>query len=210
LVREPLTDEARSLDDPTTVALLAAEAFERARWKHAVYGGLLTAAYGEPRETRDADFAVVDMKVQDAARALQAAGVETQVSFEEVRFGGLSLSRLALLGSATFTGLNTIDLVRPLSGRYAKDSLARALTSTLRGRAVRVLAPEDFLIYKALSTRDRDLDDGASALRRSRELLDLDWLGREIEMLAAEIPDFDAAARYAAMEERAGRRRDRP
>ena len=49
------------LNDPTTVALLAADAFEAAGFEYALYGGLLTAAYGEPRETRDADLAVIDV-----------------------------------------------------------------------------------------------------------------------------------------------------
>ena len=43
------------LDDPTALALLAAEAPSRARIEHALYGGLLLAAYGEARETRDAE-----------------------------------------------------------------------------------------------------------------------------------------------------------
>jgi hypothetical protein len=92
------------LNDPTTVALLAAEAFAKSGFRHAVYGGLLVAAYGEPRETRDADFAVVELAAVDAARALRAAGVETQVAFEDVAFGGLLVSRLTLIGSQAFTG----------------------------------------------------------------------------------------------------------
>jgi len=32
------------LNDPTTVALIAADAFEAAGHEHALYGGLLTAA----------------------------------------------------------------------------------------------------------------------------------------------------------------------
>lgn len=55
------------LNDPTTVALLAADAFEATGRAYALYGGLLTAAYGEPRETRDADLAVVDASAQRAS-----------------------------------------------------------------------------------------------------------------------------------------------
>ncbi len=139
------------LDDPTTVALITADAFQKAGRAHAVYG----------------------------------------------------VSRTAILGSATYTGLNTIDLVRPRSPRYAREAVARAPAVSLRGKQVSVLTPEDFVLFKALSTRDRDIEDAASVLKRSRESLDLDLLRREIDSLAAEIPDFDVRSRLAAIEERA-------
>ena len=48
-----------NLDDPTAVALAIFRTFSTRRIETALYGGLALAAYGEPRETRDADFAVV-------------------------------------------------------------------------------------------------------------------------------------------------------
>ena len=47
------------LTDPTAAALRIAEAFDAAQTPYALYGGLLLAAYGEPRETRDVDLAVL-------------------------------------------------------------------------------------------------------------------------------------------------------
>lgn|GEM_PF-3872155 len=47
-----------NLNDPVSTALLVAEALERSRCRYALRGSLLMAAYGEPRETRDADIAV--------------------------------------------------------------------------------------------------------------------------------------------------------
>ena len=58
------------LGDPTEAALLCAEAFDRAGVRYAVFGGLALAAYGEPRETRDVDLAVLDVP---AARARDIA-----------------------------------------------------------------------------------------------------------------------------------------
>ena len=43
-----------NLNDPVATALLAAEALDQAGQRYALFGGLLLAAYGEPRETRDA------------------------------------------------------------------------------------------------------------------------------------------------------------
>ena len=64
-----------NLTDPVATALLAAEALDHAGHPYALFGGLLLAAYGEARETRDADIAVVDLTAEAARLALDAAGV---------------------------------------------------------------------------------------------------------------------------------------
>ncbi len=187
------------LNDPTTVALLAADAFEAAGYPYALYGGLLTAAYGEPRETRDADLAIVDVSVSDAGEALAARDVRTVTAFEAVAFGGLLISRLTVVGAGAATGLNTIDLVQPRSARYAALAVQRAIVSELRGTPLRVLTPEDFILFKVLSTRDRDVEDARAALRRSGTALDAPLLEREIAQLAAELIDVDVRGRWAAV-----------
>ena len=205
------------LNDPTTVALLAADAFETAGHPYALYGGLLTAAYGEPRETRDADVAVVDLSAARARQALAATGVRVMIAFENVTFGGLILSRLTLLGSSRddraetgsaaatgalwVTGLNTIDLVQPRSQRYAALAVQRAVRSTLRNRPLRVLTLEDFILFKMLSTRDRDLEDARAAMRRSGAALDRAMLDDERAALAVELPDVNIEGRWAALQD---------
>ncbi len=201
------------LNDPTTVALLAAEAFAAEGHPYALYGGLLTAAYGEPRETRDADLAVVELTAEAGCQALVTAGVQVTIAFENTIFGGLSLSRLTLLGGRpdsvddgepggmAATGLNTVDLVRPRSRRYAALAVQRAAMSTLRDRPLRVLTLEDFILFKLLSTRDRDLEDAGAAMRRSQEALDRVLLDDERAALAAELPDVDVEGRWAAIEQ---------
>ena len=188
------------LNDPTTVALLAADAFEAAGYEYALYGGLLTAAYGEPRETRDADLAIIDVSAAHARQALAAGGVRTLIAFENVTFGGLILSRLTLLATRSDTGLNTIDLVRPRSPRYADLAVKRAAGSLLRDRPARVLTVEDFIIFKVLSTRDRDLEDARAALRRCGAVLDKNDLESEIADLATELSDVDVRGRWTAIQ----------
>lgn len=100
------------LDDPVAVALLAADALEHACLAYALYGGLALAAYGEPRETRDADVAVLEPGTRGLVEALAVAGVSATVAFEDAVFGGLLVGRVTVLGAKDDTGLNTIDLVR--------------------------------------------------------------------------------------------------
>lgn len=193
------------LTDPTATALLCAEALDGAGLRYAFYGGLVLAAYGEPRETRDVDIAVVDLPAESAGRVLEAAGLSCVVAFDGVTYGGLRLGRVTLLGGEEHLGLNMLDLVRPRSDRYALAALDRAVEGDFRGRVVRLVSPEDYVLFKALATRDRDRDDAASVLRRSGDVLDFDLVAHEVDTLAREIPDWDVRESWAIIRARSGR-----
>ena len=184
------------LSDPTNAALIAAEAADKIGGAYALYGGLLLAAYGEPRETRDVDLAVASLRADPMRSALAEMGISAAPNFEGLVFGGLVVDRITLLGSDDDLGLNTVDLVRPRSSRLAHQSLERAAEAPLRGRTVRVLSPEDFILFKVLSTRNRDLTDAASVIRRSGADLDRRLIEREISLLSAELPELGIRERY--------------
>lgn len=187
------------LTDPTAAALRIAEAFDSVATPYALYGGLLLAAYGEPRETRDVDLAVLDVGTSRAADLLRDAGITTSPNFHDVTFGGIVVDRLMLLGGEDDIGLNSLDLVRPRSERYGSGALERAVRAPLRDGEVAVLTPEDFIIFKLLSTRERDLEDAASVLGVSGDAVDRGMIQREVDLLAAEVPDHNLAERYAAL-----------
>jgi hypothetical protein len=184
------------LDDPLHSALLCVEAFDRAGLPYALCGGLALAAYGVPRETKDVDFAVVDLSAERAGAALAAIGVSVNVAFERIVFGGLAVGRVTLLGDRTSSGLNVLDLVRPRSARYATALLARAVHAPLRGRPIRVASPEDFVLLKLLASRERDLEDTRSVLTRLGDALDRELVARELGLLAREIADWDVRGRW--------------
>ena len=75
---------ALDLNDPTAVLLAAVDAFEQAGLQAAAYGALILAAYGEPRETRDADLAVAHVSCAQAIDALRDAGLDVTSTFEDV------------------------------------------------------------------------------------------------------------------------------
>jgi hypothetical protein len=187
------------LDDPTAVALAIFRALSARGIESALYGGLALAAYGEPRETRDADFAVAGLTGPSAVTALAGLGVELVLALDRVRFGGVLISRITLAEGGGRAGLNVLDLIEPRSARLASDALERAVTGSLRGTAIRVLSPEDFLLFKLLSTRDRDLEDAATVLAASDLRLDRVFIDAEVSRLAAEIPDHDIAGRWARL-----------
>lgn len=184
------------LNDPIAVLLAATEALRGAGIPHAAYGGLALAVYGEPRETRDADFAVTGADPAAVAAAMRAAGLDASVTFDAVRFGGNSISRVAVVDGSDLT---TVDLVEPLDRAYAAEAHGRALTGSLRSRSVQVLAPEDFILFKLLSTRDRDLEDARTVLDGLAGRLDLPLISNTVARLASALPAHDLAGRLAAV-----------
>jgi len=184
------------LADPIAVLLAAADAFGKAGIEVAAYGGLALAAYGTPRETRDADLAVVSGAGAEAVSALATAGIESIVAFDRVRFGGNRVTRVTLIPTAGAADLNTVDLVEPLSSHYAHDVLTRSYAGILRGQPLRIVTPEDFVIMKLLSTRERDLDDAVAVLSALASRMDVSFLDGEIAALAVEIADHPIADRY--------------
>jgi len=184
------------LSDPVSLALLTGRLLRQAKIDHALYGGLLLAAYGEARETRDADFAVFEIDLESTRRALEDAGLTTSISFTEVVFGGLTLSRIAVLGDRVAAGLNTVDLVRPRSDRFARGVLERSVDAPLRSQMITVVSPEDFVLLKLLSTRGRDIDDARSVLSHIGDSLDNDLIKEEVGALARELPDVPIETKY--------------
>lgn len=184
------------LDDPAAVALAVASAFAAARLDAVLYGGLALAVYGEPRETRDADLAVASVSVAVGREALERAGISCVVAFDMVRCGGLEIGQLSLVGGGK---LNTVDLVTPRSQRFAAALLARALRGTLDGQPLDVIAPEDFVLLKVLSTRDKDLEDARTVLSALGDRLDHELLREERSLLTLEITDHDVSGRFAAV-----------
>jgi hypothetical protein len=195
------------LTDPTTTTILAAAALDAAGIASAVYGGLALAAYGEARETKDADFAVAAYRVDDVVRALAATSSSPSVSFERMRFGGLEITRIALFGSGDATGFNVVNLVEPRSRRYAEGVRRRALVGALRGVRVTLVAPEDFVLLEVLSSRERDLEDAASVVASLGSSLALEQVNREAAALSAEVADHDVRGRLLRVLELASAQR---
>lgn len=185
-----------NLDDPVATALRVARLLERAEIPYALYGGLAVAAYGVARETKDADVAVVSADAGRLAGLLQKDGLSATPAFERMTFGGLRVSRVTVIGVDEDLGLNTVDLVEPTSARYATLAIERAVRAPLRDREIALLAPEDVVIFKVLSTREKDLDDAAAMLQKLTSQIDAAAIASEIERLAGEIQDHDVGERW--------------
>ena len=85
--------------------------------------------------------------------------------------------------------MNTVDLVEPLSAR-TRGWYTRALAGTLRGASLRLVTPEDFVVLKVLSTRERDLEDAATVLSALSGRIDSEFIDQEVAELAREWPSM--------------------
>lgn len=189
------------LTDPTGLALEIAEVLGGEGVEHALYGGLLLAAYGEARETKDADLAVVRADAPQAATALERRlGLRCTPAFDRRPFGGLRIGRVTLIEGDE---LNTLDLVEPADPAYAVRALGRSLSSTLRERRIRVLSPEDFVVFKILSSRELDLRDAASVVWGLGAELDVAQVEREVERLEEALRFHPVRARWDRIREQA-------
>lgn len=182
------------LADPIAVLLAATRAFDQAGLETAACGGLVVAMYGRARETKDADVAVSTADVGAACDALVALGLNVVTAFSEVVFGGSTVTRWSLGGE-----LDTVDLVRPRSPRYAAAVMQRSLVGSLRGEPLRVVSAEDYVVFEILATRDRDLEDAQSVLDHQRGRLDEALIRSEVAALAIEIADHDVSGRFAKL-----------
>ncbi len=156
---------ADAVDDGTFRAVLdaAAGALAEKGISHLLVGGVAAATYGRPRWTHDIDILVRPVDAGLALDALAAQGFETDETFPD------------WLYKADRDGVG-VDVIFSMPGGVLLDDdmLARSREETVAGRTVRVIAPEDMLVIKAVVHDEhmpRHWHDGLAILAHA----DLDW-----------------------------------
>src|SRR5438132_2443081 len=134
--------EKAAVDRSTFVEVLrrAVRAVERARVPYLLIGGVAEAAYGRPLSTLDVDIFVRPDQAEAALHALEEAGFDTQRTAPHWLFKAYSAGVV-------------IDVIFTSSGDIYLDDdmLARSREVELHGVRVRLIAPEDLIVLKALA-----------------------------------------------------------
>jgi len=156
------------MTSPRSVFLAAIEAAESGPFPYMLYGGLAAALWGEPRYTEDVDL-VLFIPEREALKFLRAAA-KAGFSVDE----GLALQQLQLSGWARLPlGEERspwhLDLTLGDSP-FDRSALARRKEVKLFDRRAWVASPEDLIIYKLVSARDRDMMDIRQIGKRQRNL----------------------------------------
>jgi hypothetical protein len=143
-----------------------------------VIGGLANIVWGEPRATLDID---VTVWVPDAQ--LESFVDRVGQSYRVLVDAPLPFIRAArVLPIETTTGVR-IDLVLGLLP-FEREAIDRARDLLVAGTQVRFCTPEDLVLMKIISDRDRDLADARALVLRLLPTLDLHYLEPRIIELA--------------------------
>jgi len=147
---------------------------------HMVIGGLANAVWGEVRMTRDADFKVsTDMLPSDFRRLVLGHFAERQTGLPQHLRSSFVIHIWAMPDVAADLLISVFD--------YERQSIARAVDTTIESIPVRVCTAEDLIIHKAIADRAQDWMDIDGILLRQRGKLDVayirDWLMQFSEAL---------------------------
>ncbi|MBU1599834.1 nucleotidyltransferase [bacterium] len=146
-------------------------------------GGIAISVWAEPRATYDVD-GVVD--ISDLERFLQGVlqeGFVYDKSMPVKMIQGMSF--ITLVYPADNNKIY-VDLFLAKS-QYAKVALARRKEIALNTLRIPVIAPEDLILYKLLSGRDRDIEDVREILLVFKDRLDVEYIRKwadELSVLA--------------------------
>jgi hypothetical protein len=139
-----------------------------------VVGGLAVAAVGEPRFTADVDVvAFVTLEsAEDLIAAARTAGFTSATDESD---------RLRQTGTLRFHRdrfqLDVIVASLPFEQRARQ----RAVSIPLFGRLVPMPTPEDLLVFKVVSGRDKDMLDAVGIVRRHAARMDWQYVAQGID-----------------------------
>ncbi|HEA65725.1 MAG TPA: hypothetical protein ENI07_02725 [Desulfobacterales bacterium] len=155
------------------------------RIPYMVIGGMANAVWGNPRVTFDIDVTlwVTDKEIQNVVQILSEA-FEVLVS-RPIDF----ILEMRVLPLQTKNGVR-LDIIFG-SLPYEQEAIQRSIDVDISGTPVRFCTPEDLILHKIISTREKDLDDIIGLLNRRLSLLDLKYLEPRIRELVkiTENPD---------------------
>lgn len=147
---------------------------EKAGIPSVVIGGLAVSVWGEPRLTRDVDLKVLGRR-EERGRLLQLLADCTPLHADPDE----AFRRHGIAFFHDPAGTRVDVMLAETS--FDETAIGRARMIEMQpGLFVRVCSPEDLIIYKMVSVRDRDRSDVEGIIRRQGDTLDddyvLDWL----------------------------------
>lgn len=152
----------------------AVDFLSQASVPYLIIGGIAVATIGQPRATGDVDVIgyVPTEKAVALIDAAVAAGFTVAPDERE---------KLQATGTLRFRkGQFQLDIILA-SLPFESDARARAREHRLFGRLVPLPTPEDLILFKVLSGRDKDLVDAVGVARRHLSSLDRRYLHAALE-----------------------------
>lgn len=176
----------------STVALQ--DRLRRAGILSAVIGGVAVGMWGEPRVTRDVDVKVL-LERDDAPRLLKVLAPDYESLIDDPL---RSLSHTGILFVQDDLGTR-LDLLLSET-TFDAEAIRRAKPMELElGLVAHICSAEDLIIYKLVSTRQRDYEDAVSIVRRQGDALDDAYVVRWLRQFEQALADSTLVAEYRRM-----------
>lgn len=143
-----------------------------------VIGGMANAVWGEPRATLDIDVTIWVNEDETA----------NVVSILSGLFRSLIDDHISFIRETNVLPLESEDGVRVdlIFGKlpYEQEAIARAVEVAIENVPVRFCTPEDLILHKIISDRERDINDARGVTIRRMSSLDISYLEPRIRELS--------------------------
>jgi len=143
-----------------------------------IIGGMANAVWGEPRATIDIDVTIwLDEENTDRIVPILSESFHLLVH-DPLKF----ILDTNVLPMESRNGVR-VDLI---FGRlpYEKEAIGRSVEIDIEGVPVRFCTPEDLILHKIISEREKDINDARGVAIRRMKSLDLSYLESRIQELS--------------------------
>jgi len=181
------------VSDLDAVLAEVASALNTAVVDYMVIGGIAGIAWGIRRGTFDIDFTVA-LDASEMPRLLDILGTSVAASpADPVDFA----AETGVLPVQHRSGTRIDFALARIA--YAHEALHRAVTIRVAGVPVKFCTPEDLILHKIISLRERDRSDVEALIALRRNSLDRTYLDAHVHELAWLLDDPSIEERYAAL-----------
>lgn len=156
------------MSDPRSVFVAAIRSAEDGGFPYMLYGGVAAGIWGEPRYTEDVDF-VLFIPERNAYKFLRIAArhgffVDEDLAIQQIQVSGWARLPLGDAKSPWHLDMTLGD------SPFDRAALKRRRRVPIYDLQVWVASPEDLVLYKLISGRDRDLMDVRAVVKRQKAL----------------------------------------
>ncbi len=181
--------QGRKMDDIFKSVAELQSKFEQAGLPSMVIGGLAVGIWGEPRLTRDADIKVLASRA-DRQNILDLLAAYTPLNADPD-------DAFRRNGIAFFQSPEGVRVdVMLADNSLDETALGRAKMLEVGGNAIRFCTAEDLIVYKVISTRERDRLDVQGIIKRQGDKLDDRYVEQWLAQLQTALTDSTLLSEY--------------
>lgn len=171
-----------NIADLTSLAIDVCDFLDRAQIPYALTGGIALSVWGYPRSTIDVDL-VLAVSSQSLNASLNSADPQTPFIMEpdELVFPHMKVYRGLMRRMPESAEWVMVDMLI-VDPSWSAEIMTRRQTVQLEQRSIWVCSPEDIILLKLFSPRDKDREDIRMLMQLRKDRLDTayiaDWSTR--------------------------------